>query len=91
MVFPTLTVNERIRAARYLRGMSQKGFAKQMRTDQAVVCRWESGKSNPLPATLLEIAKTLHVNMLWLTFGEGLMESPTSTSKDSVAAESSAS
>ena len=74
MLFTTVTVNERIRAARYLRGMSQKGFAEQMGTAQGVVCRWESGKSEPLPATLLAIAKALNVNMLWLTFGQGPME-----------------
>jgi len=79
MLFNTDTVNERIRAARYLRGMSQKGFAEQMGSAQGVVCRWESGKSEPLPATLLGIAKVLNVNMLWLICGQGPMEPTANT------------
>lgn len=74
MAFATATIPERIRSARLLRGFSTRAFAREARTQQGNVWQWEAGKTVPRPETLLRIAETLRVNMLWLTFGEGPME-----------------
>ena len=88
MTFASATIQERIRTARILRGLSQGGFSGVLGTHQSTVCRWESGKVAPQPASILEIAAALKVNMLWLAFGEGPMDASPPTTKDPLAGES---
>lgn len=75
MAFQTETMPQRIRTARILKGLSQGDFAREVQTAQSVVCRWETGKAEPRPGTLLKIATALGVSVWWLGNGGSLPSS----------------
>jgi transcriptional regulator with XRE-family HTH domain len=52
-----------------------------------MVSRWESGKSSPVPASLLNIAAATRVNMLWLAYGQGPMEVNSAPAQTGVSAD----
>jgi len=84
----SITFPERVRVARMLRGLSQGALAGRLNRAPNAVYRWEAGKSSPRPSSLSALARALEVRITWLFLGEGPMDSPPTTTKDPVAAES---
>jgi len=46
-ILPAKTIGEKLRAARFLSGISQKEFAGLLKVDPSTLAKWEQGKSEP--------------------------------------------
>lgn len=64
-----MTQGERIRGARHRLKLTQVGLADRIGVHQSSVAYWESGKTRPRSATLLDLATALDVAPEWLEFG----------------------
>lgn len=73
-------MKDRIRYTRNLLGISQREFAKRLKTTQKVVYRWEAG-TIPRSNALEKIAEISGVRREWLTSGDG---EPTIDRKDRI-------
>ena len=66
------TLNERIRRARALCGLSQCGLAERIGVQRVAVTRWEHPAGNaPSTRHLIEIARCTGTRMEWLALGHG--------------------
>ncbi|MGN6153027.1 MAG: helix-turn-helix domain-containing protein [Lysobacteraceae bacterium] len=66
------TLNERIRRARSLCGLSQSGLAALLGVQRGAVTRWEHPAGNaPSTRHLIEIARCTRTRMEWLALGHG--------------------
>lgn len=63
-----LTIAERIKYARKLKGLTMQELANSSGTTRAAIQKIELGKTNQ-PRNLEEIAKSLDVSPAWLAFG----------------------
>ena len=54
---------EKIKFFREVAGISQRDLANRLGIRQAAVAQWETGKSMPTLANLIQIAETLHVSI----------------------------
>lgn len=67
-----LTLNDRIRRARKLCGLSQFGLAKHLGVQRMAVTRWEHPAGNaPSTRHLIAIARCTGTRMEWLALGHG--------------------
>lgn len=65
-------LNERIRRARSLCGLSQSGLAERLGVQRGAVTRWEHPAGNaPSTRHLIEIARCTGTRMEWLALGHG--------------------
>ena len=64
-----MTQGERIRGARHRLKLTQVGLADRIGVHQSSVAYWESGKTRPRSAALLDLATALDVAPEWLEFG----------------------
>ena len=67
------TLANRLKEARLLRGLTQKGLADLVGVSQAAIQKIEGGKANQT-TKIVEIAKALSVNPEWLSSGNGPMD-----------------
>jgi transcriptional regulator with XRE-family HTH domain len=66
------TLNERIRRARSLCGLSQSGLAARLGVQRGAVTRWEHPAGNaPSTRHLIAIARCTGTRMEWLALGHG--------------------
>ena len=65
-----MTVGERIGAARNARGMTQRELGKRLGITYQSISQWENNLRNPKYTTLLKLAMTLDVSVLYLLLGE---------------------
>jgi len=84
---PPDSLENRLRRARLLRGLSSLELAAKARKARASVYHWEGGRT-PTMRTLRDLALALDVNIAWLLGGEGPMDAPPTTTKDPIAVES---
>lgn len=64
-----LAFGRRIATAREQKGYSQDDFAIRLRITKGAVGQWETGRSQPRPWRLTEIAEELGVSVRWLLTG----------------------
>ena len=71
-------MNNRFKEARKQAGMTQRDLGEKIGVNHSLVAMIESGKRNPSPRTIRDIAQACHVSEDWLRTGEGPMrpESP---------------
>ena len=58
-----MTLGERIRNLRKSKGMSQEAVASALGVSRQAVTRWESGRSDPSTANLIELAKLFGISI----------------------------
>lgn len=76
-------VTERIDHVLKSKGISKQEFYSSCEITSSAYSQWNTGKTEPKPATLRRIAKFLDVNYEWLSLGAGEKENaPTLTKKD---------
>ena len=66
-----MTIAQRIKKIRTEAGLTQEKFAKAIGVKWISVAGWEQGVREPVKARLFVIAEKFHVNIDWLTTGEG--------------------
>lgn len=66
-------MKDRIRQAREEAGYTVTALAKEIKVDKSSVSSFETGRRNPSPRTLSDIARVCRVNEEWLRTGEGPM------------------
>ncbi|MDO4288012.1 MAG: helix-turn-helix transcriptional regulator [Eubacterium sp.] len=72
-----MTIGERLKQARDLRGYSQQKLADAIGTSRTVITNIEYNKtSKPQSSFLDSICRTLQINIAWLKDGKGPMEQP---------------
>ena len=54
---------QKIKFFREVAGISQRDLANRLGISQASVAQWETGKTMPTLANLIQIAETLHVSI----------------------------
>lgn len=64
------TIASRITALRKLRGLSQSELARSLGVSAQSVQQWESGRTEPKPKRVKEIADSLGVSTYWLQTGD---------------------
>ena len=64
-----MTLGNRIKTARKRLRMSQAVLARHTKVDQSSIAYWESGRTSPKYARLIELAEILEVTPEWLQFG----------------------
>ena len=70
-----MSQGERIRGARHRLKLTQIGLADRIGVHQSSVAYWESGKTRPRSATLLDLATALDIAPEWLEFGSSFSAS----------------
>ena len=76
-------MNVRIKEARELAGLSQRRLAELISVNNSLIALMETGKRNPTPRTLRDIANVCGVRLEWLRDGELPMRPEESDSDDS--------
>lgn len=66
-----MELKDRIKKIRSDAGLTQKEFGEKIGVGRIYVSGWETNQSEPGKARLFVIAEKFHVNIDWLTTGEG--------------------
>lgn len=76
-------ITERIDGVLAERGVSKAKFYADCKITSSAYSQWNTGKTEPRPKKLKEVAEYLNVNYTWLIDGKGPKEkAPTLTNKD---------
>ncbi len=77
-----MTLGERVRKLRKLKGLTQQEFADRIGIKRNSVATYEIGQSEPIGAVVSLICREFHVNETWLRTGEGEMFLPRTMSDE---------
>lgn len=78
-----MTISERLKYVRKMRGFTQESLAAAIGASRGVITNIEYGKVEPQPLVIRAICETLHINEQWLINGKGAMETLNETEKSS--------
>ena len=70
-----MSMASRLKEARKFRGYTQEALAKAVGVSRGVISNIEYEKAAPQALVIRAICEVLHINELWLTEGDGEMES----------------
>lgn len=68
-----MTIGERIKMLRDHLGITQEEFSQKLGTTRNTITNYESGRREPMEATIKSICREFNVNYDWLKSGSGEM------------------